>query len=66
MMRILSITSLYPNAIHPNHGVFIENRLRYLRETGEISGYNRGFTGKDRSNFLDVLERTVQSAKRTL
>ena len=39
---------------------------KHLRETGEISGYNRGFTGKDRSNFLDVLERTVQSAKRTL
>ena len=36
----------------------------HLRETGEISGYNASFTKKDRSNFLNVLENTVQKLKR--
>ena len=35
----------------------------HLRETGEISGYNPGFTAKDRSNFLNILENTVRTAK---
>jgi glycosyltransferase involved in cell wall biosynthesis len=29
-MRVLSLTSLYPNGANPGHGVFVENRLRHL------------------------------------
>ena len=29
-MRLLTLTSLYPNAVQPTHGVFVENRLRML------------------------------------
>lgn len=36
----------------------------HLRETGEIAGYNAGFTKKDRSQFLQTLEQIVQEAKR--
>lgn len=33
-LRILTYTTLYPNAAQPNHGVFVENRLRRLVESG--------------------------------
>lgn len=33
-MRLLSFTTLYPNAAQPIHGVFVENRLRRLAEAG--------------------------------
>lgn len=34
-MKILVFTTLYPNAAHPNHGIFVENRVRHLiRNTG--------------------------------
>ncbi len=29
-LRLLTLSSLYPNACQPNHGVFVENRLRHL------------------------------------
>lgn len=29
-LRLLTFTTLYPNAARPNHGVFVENRLRHL------------------------------------
>ena len=29
-LRLLTVTTLYPNAHQPNHGVFVENRLRQL------------------------------------
>ncbi len=35
-MKILSITTLYPNAERPTFGVFVENRLRRLAETGGV------------------------------
>lgn len=35
-MRILTFTSLYPNAEQPRHGVFIETRLRQLVASGRI------------------------------
>jgi len=28
MVRVLVFSTLYPNAAKPNHGVFVENRLR--------------------------------------
>ena len=34
-MRVLTVTSLYPNAAQPNHAVFVENRMRRVHETGE-------------------------------
>lgn len=36
----------------------------HLRDTGEISGYNASFTKKDRSNFLNVLENTLQKLRK--
>lgn len=35
-MKLLTFTSLYPNATAPTHGVFVENRLRRLVAAGEI------------------------------
>lgn len=32
-MRLLTISSLYPNAAQPTHGVFVENRLRRIVAT---------------------------------
>ena len=34
-IRLLTLTSLYPNPAQPNHGVFVENRLRHLVAGGE-------------------------------
>lgn len=36
-IRLLVITSLYPNAEQPRHGVFIEERLRKLIATSRVS-----------------------------
>lgn len=33
-MKLLSFTTLYPNAAQPIHGVFVENRLRHLAAAG--------------------------------
>lgn len=35
---------------------------QHLRETGEIKGYNRGFSARDRSAFLGALDRSVRQA----
>ncbi len=34
-MRILVLTTLYPNAIMPSHGVFVENRLRAFKDVSK-------------------------------
>lgn len=34
-LRLLTFTTLYPNAARPSHGVFVENRLRHLVAGGE-------------------------------
>jgi glycosyltransferase involved in cell wall biosynthesis len=34
-LRLLTFTTLYPNPAQPNHGVFVENRLRHLVASGE-------------------------------
>lgn len=36
-MKLLTFTSLYPNAVHPSHGVFVENRLVHLVSAGRVS-----------------------------
>jgi teichuronic acid biosynthesis glycosyltransferase TuaC len=38
-VRILTFTTLYPNAAKPQHGVFVENRLRQLVKSGEVSAH---------------------------
>ena len=34
-IRLLTFSTLYPNAARPNHGVFVENRLRHLLASGQ-------------------------------
>ena len=36
---------------------------QHLRETGASKGYNKGFTPKDRSQFLSALEMAVRQVK---
>ena len=36
-LRLLTFSTLYPNAARPNHGVFVENRLRHLLASGEAT-----------------------------
>jgi glycosyltransferase involved in cell wall biosynthesis len=35
--RILTFTTLFPNDAAPSHGVFVENRLRHLVASGQVS-----------------------------
>ena len=35
MLRLLTFSTLFPNAEQPNHGIFVENRLRHLVASGE-------------------------------
>lgn len=35
-MRLLTFSTLYPNAARPNHGIFVERRLRCLMESGRV------------------------------
>lgn len=35
MIRLLTFTSLYPNAVQPRHGLFVEERLRQLLAVGD-------------------------------
>ena len=35
-IRILTITTLYPNSQQPAHGIFVENRLRWLTKDGRV------------------------------
>ena len=35
-IRILTITTLYPNSQQPAHGIFVENRLRWLTRDGRV------------------------------
>lgn len=44
--------------------VAMRNLKQDLRESGEIKGYNPGFTGADRSAFLQALDRTLRRALR--
>ncbi|HEX5326502.1 MAG TPA: glycosyltransferase family 4 protein, partial [Acetobacteraceae bacterium] len=37
MLRLLTFSTLYPNAEQPNHGIFVENRLRHLVAGGEAT-----------------------------
>lgn len=37
MIRLLTFTNLYPSEARPRHGIFVEQRLRRLVETGRVS-----------------------------
>lgn len=36
-LKILTFTTLYPNAVQPRHGIFIQERLRHLAMQGNIT-----------------------------
>ena len=36
-LRIVTFTTLFPNAAQPTHGVFVENRLRHLIASGRVT-----------------------------
>src|ERR1043165_7800718 len=36
-IRVVTFSTLYPNFEQPDHGVFVENRLRHLIATGEVA-----------------------------
>ena len=36
-LRLLTFSTLFPHAARPNHGVFVENRLRHLVASGEAT-----------------------------
>ena len=35
-IRLVTYSTLYPNSAQPNHGVFVENRLRHLIASGQV------------------------------
>ncbi|MFK3739422.1 glycosyltransferase family 4 protein [Massilia sp. TN1-12] len=35
-MKLLTFSTLFPNAAQPNHGLFVETRLRYLVGSGQV------------------------------
>lgn len=37
VVRLLVFTSLYPNAMQPRHGIFVEERLRHLIASGQVT-----------------------------
>ncbi len=37
ILKLLTFTTLYPNTEQPNHGVFVENRLRHLVASGRAT-----------------------------
>jgi glycosyltransferase involved in cell wall biosynthesis len=37
MLSLLTFTTLFPNESQPNHGIFVENRLRHLVATGQAA-----------------------------
>ncbi len=36
-LRLLTFSTLFPNAARPNHGIFVENRLRHLLGSGQAT-----------------------------
>jgi uncharacterized protein len=44
--------------------VAMRDLKQHLRETGEIKGYNPGFSHRDRSAFLSALDQAVRRALR--
>jgi teichuronic acid biosynthesis glycosyltransferase TuaC len=38
-VRLLTFSTLFPHAARPNHGIFVENRLRHLVASGEATSF---------------------------
>ncbi len=36
MMKLLTFSTLYPSAVNPQHGIFVETRLRHLLASGKV------------------------------
>ena len=36
-IKIVTFTTLYPNAVQPAHGIFVENRMRHLVASGRVT-----------------------------
>jgi teichuronic acid biosynthesis glycosyltransferase TuaC len=36
-IQVVTFSTLYPNSEQPNHGIFVENRLRHLVATGQVT-----------------------------
>jgi len=36
VIKLLTFSSLYPSSVRPNHGIFVETRLRYLLASGAV------------------------------
>jgi teichuronic acid biosynthesis glycosyltransferase TuaC len=36
-IRLLTFSTLFPNNMRPNHGVFVANRLRHLVASGDVT-----------------------------
>ena len=36
MIKLLTFSTLYPSSVKPNHGIFVETRLRHLLASGEV------------------------------
>jgi glycosyltransferase involved in cell wall biosynthesis len=62
-LRLLTFSTLYPNLAQPNHGVFVENRLRHLVASGEAESTvlapvpwfpGRGPDGRRKSRFPEI------------
>lgn len=62
-IRLLTFSTLYPNPAQPNHGVFVENRLRHLVASGEAESTvlapvpwfpGRGPDGRPNSWFPEI------------
>jgi glycosyltransferase involved in cell wall biosynthesis len=37
VIRLLTVTSLFPNSAQPRHGIFVANRLQHLCDTGRVA-----------------------------
>lgn len=37
MIKTLTLTTLFPNSVQPNHGIFVANRLEHLLAAGDVS-----------------------------
>ena len=63
-VRLLTLTTLFPNACRPRHGIFIANRLRMLCATGRVESTViaalPAFPGCYRENRRVALRETIE------
>jgi teichuronic acid biosynthesis glycosyltransferase TuaC len=68
-IRLLTFSTLYPNPAQPNHGVFVENRLRHLVASGAAESTvlapvpwfpGRGPDGHPKSWFPEIPIREIR------